>query len=300
MDIEFKQKLLETLDEFVRISKEYKLQYYLAYGSLLGAVRDGHLIPWDDDIDILMPRPDYEKLKRLPNSIWREGFTLSYYDRTKNYFYDIIKIENTRTTLIERLSPIYVGGIFIDIFPLDGVDDDQDFRTKRNILLNLTNRQYIPAVITTTKDCTNILELFLLLIKKGFTNKTKLLDKFDKIASSSDYEHSTLVASFHAYQTCHAMPKSWLSNGRSIKLENSTYIAPKEYDLFLKQNYGDYMTPPPECNRVAHQFVYVNTERRITLEQQNIILRDIRKQKAYKINFHKKVLNQFKNIVSRF
>ncbi len=124
----FKQKqlLLQLLDKFVEVCVQNNLKYYLAYGTVLGAIRHKGIIPWDDDIDIQMPREDYLKLQQLPKSVFGDEFQLSTWSNTPNYPYDFLKLEKLNTTLIERLTKkVYIGGVYIDIFPLDGLASDK-------------------------------------------------------------------------------------------------------------------------------------------------------------------------------
>ena len=121
-----KQLLLSLLDKFVAVCEQYHLQYYLAAGSVLGAVRHKGLIPWDDDIDVYMPRADYEKLQTIPDEVWGEDMRLATWRKTKNYTYDFLKLELTNTTVIERYHPLYVGGVFLDVFPVDVYPSDKE------------------------------------------------------------------------------------------------------------------------------------------------------------------------------
>ena len=84
------------------------INYSLAYGTLIGAVRHHGIIPWDDDIDVFMPREDYELLQHLPDDIFGQGFRLASWKKTKNYTYDFLKLESLDTTILERFHPNYI------------------------------------------------------------------------------------------------------------------------------------------------------------------------------------------------
>ena len=95
-----KEILLKLLDRFVDVCEKNGLRYYLAAGSVLGAVRHHGIIPWDDEIDVFMPREDYELLQHLPDDIFGQGFRLASWKKTKNYTYDFLKLESLDTTIL--------------------------------------------------------------------------------------------------------------------------------------------------------------------------------------------------------
>ena len=129
-----KQILIDILDEVVRVCKKNNLKYYLGYGTVLGAVRHQGFIPWDDDVDVVMPRRDYEYLIQNRDRLFKGKYRLAFYGITPQYHYDFVKIERTDTTLIERIDPLYVGGLYVDIFPLDNVPSIEDNSCKKDFL----------------------------------------------------------------------------------------------------------------------------------------------------------------------
>ena len=142
---ELHKKQYEILIEFDRVCKKYGLTYFLAYGTLLGAVRHKGFIPWDDDIDTLMPYEDFLKVKKIPASEWQHPFFLQNGDTDKQFNLCFQKVRNSETTLItEALSHLDINqGVDIDIYPLIGLADDpkkrkrQFFDTKAFMLLNV-------------------------------------------------------------------------------------------------------------------------------------------------------------------
>lgn len=110
-------KLLDILLEFDRVAREHNLQYCICGGTMLGAVRHGGFIPWDDDLDISMPLPDYERLVAHSRE-WLPGYLeFICYENDKRYPLPFGKIQDARTTLIERRHLYYLGGCYIDVFP---------------------------------------------------------------------------------------------------------------------------------------------------------------------------------------
>ena len=170
MDEKIKQLLLKLLDKFVEVCEQNHLQYYLAGGSVIGAVRHKGFIPWDDDIDVHMPRADYEKLQTLPDEVWGEDMRLATWRKTKNYTYDFLKLELTNTTVIERLHPDYIGGIFLDVFPLDYISNSQTEVSLFEENLRKISKHYIECTIKNDNECKSIWELLGLKIKRAFYN----------------------------------------------------------------------------------------------------------------------------------
>ena len=129
--------LVEILDYIVAICEEHKLTYMLLYGTFLGAHRHGGFIPWDDDLDIAMPRDDYEKLIKILNKKKSELYELQYEKNEKKYYLQFVKIRKKGTTFIEEIAKgMYDNnGIFIDIIPLDFAKDKNSFTHKMRLLI---------------------------------------------------------------------------------------------------------------------------------------------------------------------
>lgn len=115
-------RILNILLALDRVCKEHNLRYYLWAGTMLGAIRHKGFIPWDDDLDIAMPRKDYDLLMKNAKDWMPEPFeVVSYETDAENYPLPFAKIQDGSTTLIERMHLSYLGGIYLDVFPLDGM-----------------------------------------------------------------------------------------------------------------------------------------------------------------------------------
>ena len=122
--------LLDLLNEFARVCEEHHLEWFAHAGTMLGAVRHHGFIPWDDDIDIVMPRDDYEKLCRIGPSCFSFPYFYQCEDSDRFFCRNFSRLRNSETTAIQYLEKDlalpYNQGIFIDIFPYDNISDNED------------------------------------------------------------------------------------------------------------------------------------------------------------------------------
>ena len=127
-------RLLEMMKEFHRVCVENGIRYYLVGGTALGARRHGGFIPWDDDMEVCVPREDYERLKRIAGLVFPEYLELMDYSAQPNRPMHFLKLIDARTTLIERSFRNCVEGVYIDIFPLDGALNPKCMAEKLRLL----------------------------------------------------------------------------------------------------------------------------------------------------------------------
>ncbi len=251
----------EVLKRIIEICDKQGYKYFLIYGSLLGAVRENGIIPWDDDIDIMMPRPDYEKLLKYfqQNAIQLKPLKLFEKSVEKEYPHMIIRISNQNYHLDFDNEKDYGIGLFVDIYPLDGVGNDYKKAVK---LIKRTKKLASLCFLTSRKKfgTDNTISKWKMLIKfpayiwANFLGNDHYYSKLSQLSKKLDYENSKYVA-------C-AMWPAGIRHGidrdvfdKSIfetikwKFEESEINIPKGYEEFLKRMYGDYMTPPPENRR---------------------------------------------------
>lgn len=255
-------KSLETLTEFIKFCDDNFLRYYLIGGCLIGAARNGGFLPWDDDIDVFMPRADYERLWRLWNSSGR--FKLL---RTTDTMYtrsQFMTLCDTETTCIRELTkdlPI-PQGITMDIIPLDGCPFSKTDRKKQKryaLLYSLYVLNMLP------KNHGNLSRLGAkLLLMKPENKKKQLFKKYEILMSShriDDCIHITELCSGIKYMD-NKYPKEWFATVVPIKFEGMTLAVPVGYKKYLTYVFGDYMTPPNESEqKTEHGILYVDTER---------------------------------------
>lgn len=278
-----KQCLLKLLDKFVAVCEANGLRYYLAGGSVLGAVRHKGFIPWDDDIDVYLMREDYDKLQILPSDVWGEEFRLAFYTNTPNYTYDFIKIELTNTSVIERYHPNYHGGVFLDVFPLDFVPNDSHHRVEQLQKVTPLYKKYVKAYIKNDCECQSIWELLLLKWLR-FRNRDKhVLYQWEKLVSL-DKNGLTHIVDYHSPWMDRPMPYEWIGDGIDIEFEGKQYRVPSNYDAYLTHVYGNYMQLPPENKRIAHNFDFVDYTRRITSSEADMVFKMMHRKYAYQFS----------------
>lgn len=257
---EMKKIELNILIYFTEVCKENNLRYYLGGGTLLGAVRHKGFIPWDDDIDVMMPRPDFQKLLSL--SINNENYNIIK-PGTAGYYYNFAKLVDTRTILEEKGIKLIDGlGVYIDIFPLDGMPETPDARKKRFKELNSIRKRINNTCLLRPKFHRNP---FAYLNACRIYNSNKYIDlpslqkKYLDSALKNSFDDSEFVfAAGGAYGTRDIFPGKWFEKEIELQFENLSVKAFNGYDFYLTQLYGDYMTLPPEDKRVTphHTIVY--------------------------------------------
>lgn len=256
---QIKQIEVQILDTFVSFCEEHDLTYFLAYGTLLGAVRHKGFIPWDDDIDVTMPRPDYQKLLQL----WpKQGrYLLLECRHDKSYPYPFAKLcdDNTRIEEAGVVNP-YEMGIYLDIFPLDGIPGtpEESRRTLRRFETLEKCRMYSempPESLFKDGQKSNFSRKLLwhLLHAVGAPRFSKWMDRAAKKYGYSDSQYGGLLMTRFSYREIY--PLSILNETTKLEFEGKWYTAPADYDQILTLLYGEYMQLPPEEERVLkHNF----------------------------------------------
>lgn len=246
---------LEILNFFHKFCEENKLTYYLAYGTLLGAVRHKGFIPWDDDIDVYMPRNDYEQLLKTFNKINnnKDLNLISVYNIQK-YYLTFAKLVNTKT-FVEQNSIDYKLGLFIDIFPIDNLSDSYQ---KSYMLYKKVRfiRILKDSKVFKYKLSKNIFKNFIRKIFKTllcFIPTNYLIIKINEISQKyKDNINSKYIGHLAGGSKNVVVEREWFKEKILLDFEEYKFWCPKEYDKVLKINYGNYMELPPEEKRKIH------------------------------------------------
>ncbi len=272
------QTSLELLKVFVEICNKYNLRYYIGGGTMLGAIRHKGFIPWDDDVDIDMPREDYEKLIEISDEALKDYPNYEIKNYHKNNVISIItslvdnskKIIYARGTIAERAYYLW-----IDIAPVDGIPDNPFLRKIHLLKLSVLKICYnfsifkyggiLPNSMKTGKrSFIKKIGVFLathLPVEKVFKYKV-WIPKFEKELkkySFYDCKMAGTLASHHGRKSI--FPTEWYGKGTKYQFEDIEVIGVDNYDAWLTQLYGDYMKLPDEAHQVSHYFELIDEEK---------------------------------------
>lgn len=261
---------LEILRVIVDICDKHDLKYYALGGTLLGAVRHKGFIPWDDDIDIAMPRPDYDRLlevceTELPGRYVVQNYKTIPDDRAPTYMTRFGKVG----TLVSYgvANEVKKMPIWIDVFPLDAMPTNKLLRNlqKYRLLYQRLKFQFSTYEANAHQHKPNrpfhekALMKFREVTKLGSNwDPADMLAQTEKVARRFDFsKEEYFVNLFGAYKFREMFPKSWFGDGVDLPFANGTIRCPVEYDKVLTQMYGDYMTPPEESQRDQHHCITI-------------------------------------------
>ncbi|MBQ3762476.1 MAG: LicD family protein [Clostridia bacterium] len=253
---EIQDLAVEIFTSFKQCCEHYDLKYFLAYGTLIGAIRHHGFIPWDDDIDVWMPREDFDKLCQVFPE-WEGGIRhyINCAVRTPGYDRIHAQICASRTSLnMYGRKPSYKEGYFIDVFPIDGLPSNKTARS-----LRLTHLQLLKNVGTmysydsNSKGFKNRLLFIGSLVFKGIDIQ-KVMLRYEKIARKTGVKSDGYVQIPYVNTGGRNMvlPAAFFSEGTTCEFENMECSIPKHFDEILHAIYGDYMTLPPAEKRVPH------------------------------------------------
>ena len=263
---EIKNIQFSILKDFATFCDKNNIRYYLSSGTLLGAVRHKGFIPWDDDIDIMLPRPDYEKAVKEykhplyivddclvnPESVMRCGII---------YRKDTFMESNFKDELLNK--------VFIDIFPIDGVESNHILRMIKAIELKFLISMHMASTVKYQKshryDDKNdrlgrikaLLRTFLkyvLITVAGATRPQFWVKRINHVCKKVAFDEGEYVGCIAGgyYGAKEVMQRSVYDKRVRLQFESCEFWAPGGYEEYLRALYGDYMTPPPEEKRVSH------------------------------------------------
>ena len=249
---EIREIQLNMMDYIDRICRENQIEYSLAYGTLIGAVRHSGFIPWDDDLDIFMTRNHYEKFLKLmkDSSVNRHPYRVINYEEA---FFPWTKVIDSRTVVMEREDyGIKDYGIWIDVFPYDHVPDpagieSNKFRKK----LDLYNRLGTYRALSMRhaqnrklpyKMAFGIIKLGLSVFPINYFGK-----KWNSFAQTYNNIQTGFLGFSAIYSQAHSAFNETLFNDYiEMEFEDRKYLCIKGYDYYLSTVYGDYMKLPPK------------------------------------------------------
>lgn len=258
--------LLRMLKWFHEFCVNHNITYYAIGGTMLGAARHNGFIPWDDDIDIGVPRPSYEKLIELLKSPVDGYFLETPYSGNDDYLYAFSKLYDTNTTLVEQLRTPFKRGIYCDIYPLDGIgnsweDAQKNFRRfkKMNVFLML-------RICTIEKRRIWYKNLVVIsggwIIEKLIGGKRLSMSVADfarKINSDESAYIANLMGRYGNREIC---KREYFGVPTLYPFEDIQLYGPEKYDEYLTTIYGDWRKLPPEDKRhTKHNFIEMDLEK---------------------------------------
>ena len=280
-----KTRLLEVFQFAKEFFQQHNLRYIGCGGTVLGAIRHKGFIPWDDDIDLYMPRKDYEQLLQLAPEFQGTGYELLHWDNltlnsqlstlNSQYYMPFAKIADCHSTIWEFRHLPFLFGVSIDIFPLDEFDEADEVITARQYRSHYYFDKYLNAV--SRYSCKDMLQALCkadvhrlgvqVLSKWRSRNPRKYLQAFRQFEET--YKHNgpgpkcVCVTQWEG----RIFQSEWFHDVIEVPFEDTTLIIPRAYDAYLRKLYGDYMQLPPEEKRISHPHYFFDIDHRLTLEE---------------------------------
>ena len=261
------QTELEMVKLFIGICNAHNLKYFVSGGTLIGAIRHNGFIPWDDDIDIMMPRDDYEKFLKVGQAEIPQGFFLQHNGTEKRYPNGHAQIRNCNTACFSSVGyqDLKAGkncGIFIDVFPYDDVPDDIKKRAKQarkvKFLKRICNAKIYKFSQNPVKKIIKSLSANLYF---AFHSLEKTIEKINTLSQKYNGQTNTVaLISFMPGYERNVWKKSWFENTVLHKFEDIEVAIPEAYDEVLRTEFGDYMQIPEDKGGSIHGSCYFDAQ----------------------------------------
>lgn len=250
--------ILQNLLAVDKMASKWHLRYYIWAGTMIGAIRHRGFIPWDDDIDIAMPRRDYDLLAQNSKAWLPEGYEFVSAETDSLYPLPFGKIQDGRTTLIERIHLKYLGGVYIDVFPIDGVPDNALLRRWKFVRYEYFKRVLYLLCRDPYKGGFTWKSLLPLLVRRIYS-LGGVQKSIQRLLKEDDFDACRLVADYDDGLQG-VMPKSVLGTPTPYDFEGEKVMGVEHFHQYLTQKYGDYMQLPPKEQRRQHNFHYCDLQ----------------------------------------
>lgn len=258
-DDEQRKIQLDLLTQIDEICVSQGFRYSLAFGTLIGAIRHGGFIPWDDDIDIAMPRPDYDKFVEYCQSN-NTPFFLACTKTDERYGYMFAKACAFGTQVIQHRADRFGCplGVFVDIFPIDGLGENKK-QAEKNFMKREFSRELLVASNwakffrnENRSFVGNAVRLAFYIASRSVKPRRRI-ERIEKFYRKIDFDKSEYAGVIcGAYRKREIMPREIFSEYIKVQFEGKSFNAFARYDEYLRALYGDYMTPPPVEKQVTH------------------------------------------------
>jgi len=241
--------MLKDIDSFCR---KNNITYFLSGGTCLGAVRHKGFIPWDDDGDIMMPRKDYDRFLKLFEKEYKEKYGVGSLANDREWMRQYARVWDKRTILKANNVADKDIGVFIDVFPIDGLPENKYIRTlyykKVKILDGLKNASYKTKSLE--DENFKLIKKISAIAVKPFGARFFAV-KMDKSARRYDFDKSKYVgvSMVTHYGQRETIERKYMAHGLEMKFEDSTFTVPCGFKRYLKNLYGDYMKLPKDADQ---------------------------------------------------
>lgn len=264
-------KMLDILKHFISICEQNNLKYCACGGTCIGALRHKGFIPWDDDLDVFMPRPDYEKLWHIYDNSKEPKFKLCRTTAEKNYHHRVMQMVDVDTTFINKRSQNedIEHGVYIDIIPLDACPKSPFKRVSQivnSVLFSIYNIQNLPEF--NGGKMIRAAVGFMLKLVKDPNKRVKIWQKAEMKMINSEWGSGEKIVevttNFKALT--HPYPAEWFGFcDRIEKFEDTEIVLPNGVEKYLNMFFGDYMQLPPIGDRhPRHNTVLIDLENSYT------------------------------------
>ena len=252
---EIKQIELDILKMFHAFCVENNIRYFISHGTLLGALRYKGFIPWDDDLDVLVPREDYDRLIAIFQD--SERYRMLSFERNRDYRFPYAKLCDMTTRKVEAgyNNGVEVG-LDIDVFPLDHWDDDLE-KAKEEVKRQKRNRFRLDLTKLEKPDSRHPAKRFIkgiLMALCKVRGSAYYVEKIIKVANKPEQKGSRYMGgkAWNVYGERDILPAEVFAKAIELEFEGEKFFAPVGYDTFLTSLYGDYLPEPPVEKRKTH------------------------------------------------
>lgn len=262
---ELQTKLLSMLGWYHNFCVEHDLRYYAIGGTALGAVRHGGFIPWDDDIDVGMPRADYIRFQKLSVDInGKTPYFAEFPSLKKDFVYQFGKLYDTRTTLVESTRYKTKRGIYLDIFPLDGMGNSQEKAVQRIHKIDWLTAIYstrVCALRRGRKWYKNAAIILSRAVPNALCDYRKIVKEIDYLGQEEDFDGSEFVTNIAGDNGRKIMRRELFGIPKLWSFEDISIFLPEKVEEYLRSLYGQWELPPPESERISHHdYLYMNLD----------------------------------------
>ena len=263
---------LDLLNEFIKLCDKYQLTWFADAGTILGAVRHGGMIPWDDDIDVMMLREDYDKFCEIAKDYFKYPYFFQTPETDPFSIYGHAKIRNSETTAILNTDKekryTFNQGIFLDVFPIDNIpDDDKELAVFTEQIFSLRKMQWQIADTYKFKICKNPIRLVKRLIKYcyyslyGKTLNAQIVKEHDDLLHKYDNLVTKRIAKLVMipFKERRIWPKTFLQSSITVPFEMLSISIPEQYEALLDKFYGNWKKKKKGTS--SHGSVFFDTEK---------------------------------------